>query len=201
MSGVQHTLKKVSDEALKEMLDDLAEGKSSAEKVLSERIAQAQTEAQRITEQQQRQADALRRQIIGTAEMSARNKQLEVVEENLNASFSLATQKLDSSAKGEDYERVLKGLVLEAIDQVGGSEFVVSGNSRDQELLKGIIEELGSEKRIKVSLGKETIRSIGGAKVRSSDGYVMFDNTFEARLERMKPALRTQIAQLFSQQK
>ncbi len=201
MSGVQYTVKKVSDEALREMLADLAEGKTVAERALSGKIVQAQVEVQRIAEQQQRQADALRRQIIGSAEMSARNKSLEVVEENLNLAFSQASQKLEASTHGADYMRVLKGLVSEAIDQVAGKEFLVAGNLQDQELLKRVAEELAVEKNVRLTLDSKTIKSIGGAKVRSSDGYVMFDNTFEARLERLKPVLRAQIAQLFSEEK
>ena len=201
MSGVEYTLKKVSEEALNEALASLAEGKVDSEKIITQRLEQVSIEVQRISEQQQRQADALRRQIIGTAEMSARNKSLEIVEDNLNSAFAQASKRLESSATGASYEKVLKGLVSEAVEQVEGSEFTIQGNMKDQMALKKIADQLSKDKKIKIAVDSEAIKTIGGVKVRSSDGYVMFDNTFEARLERLKPTLRKQIAQLFSESK
>ena len=201
MSGVEYTLKKVSEEALNEALASLAEGKVDSEKIIAQRLEQVSIEVQRISEQQQRQADALRRQIIGTAEMSARNKSLEIVEDNLNSAFAQASKRLESSATGASYEKVLKGLVSEAVEQVEGSEFTIQGNMKDQVALKKIADQLSKDKKIKIAVDSEAIKTIGGVKVRSSDGYVMFDNTFEARLERLKPSLRKQVAQLFSESK
>jgi len=199
LSGIEYTVKKVSDEALTEMLQSVSESKAAALDVVAKKSAEAEAEAARISEQQKRQAEALRRQIIGSAEMTSRNKTLEIVEENLNAAFTQALSKLSGMTNGPDYGRVLKSLVLEGIEFVGGTEFVVMGNSKDQQILQQTVESVSREKGVKISRSDSRVQgSVGGVVVSSADGFVTFDNTYEARLERLKPDLRKQIAQLFT---
>ena len=198
MSGVEYTVRKVSEEALEEMQKALAVSGEQANKVVSERALAAKEEVQKIDEHRVREVDALKRQIIGAAEMSSRNRSLEVVEQNLNSAFEKATTKLEAVTKTQEYDQVLRSLVLQAMEQIGGGDCIVAGNERDQKALKKIVEQISKEGKYKASLDPKPIKKIGGVVVRSSDGYVRFDNTFEARLERLKPSLRKQIAQLFS---
>jgi V/A-type H+-transporting ATPase subunit E len=203
MSGIEYTVKKVSDEALNEILQSLEEGRVAALNAANKRMEEATSEAQRISDHEQRQAEALRRQIIGGSEMTARNQSLQIIEENLNAAFTSAIQKLETSTKSQEYEKLLKRMVTEGIEQVGGNDFVITGNSRDQELLQRVIDQISKERKgVKLQRGSSRLtKSIGGVTISSGDGYVTFDNTYEARLERLKPALRKQIAQLFMEEK
>jgi V/A-type H+/Na+-transporting ATPase subunit E len=199
LSGIDYTVKKVSDEALSEMVQSIAESKSAALDVVNRKMNEAQAETEKIAEQQKRQAEALKRQIIGTAEMTSRNKILEIVEENLNEAFSRALDKLGESTTQLEYNRILKSLVLEGVDIVGGSNFVVSANSKDQQLLQLIVEQIAHERNIKIVRSDSRVSgTVGGVIISSADGFVTFDNTYEARLERLKPELRKQIAQLFT---
>ncbi len=201
MSGIEYTVKKVSDEALTEMLQSIAESKAAALDVVTKKTSEAEAEALRIAEQQRRQAEALRRQIIGSAEMTSRNQTLEIVEENLNAAFSRALERLGEMTSQVEYNRILKALVLEGIDEVGGSQFVVMANARDQQLLQLIVEQVSHERDVSiVRSDSRTQNSVGGVVISSVDGFVTFDNTYEARLERLRPELRKQIAQLFTAQ-
>jgi V/A-type H+-transporting ATPase subunit E len=43
-------------------------------------------------------------------------------------------------------------------------------------------------------LSEDSIETIGGIVLSNADGTVKFDNTFESRLERMRPALRKEVA-------
>ena len=200
MSGIDHTVKKVSDEALAEMVQSISESKAAALDVVSRKMNEAEAEVQRISEQQRRQGDALRRQIIGSAEMTSRNRTLEIVEENLNEAFSQALAKLGDATGQIEYNRVLKSLVQEGIDVVGGSSFVVTANSRDQQLLQLIVGQISHDQNISLVRSDSRINTVGGVVVSSADGFVTFDNTYEARLDRIKPELRKQIAQFFSAQ-
>jgi len=200
LSGIDHTVKKVSDEALAEMVQSISESKAAALDVVSRKMNEAEAEVQRISEQQRRQGDALRRQIIGSAEMTSRNRTLEIVEENLNEAFSQALDKLGDATGQIEYNRVLKSLVQEGIDVVGGSSFVVTANSRDQQLLQLIVGQISHDQNISLVRSDSRINTVGGVVVSSADGFVTFDNTYEARLDRIKPELRKQIAQFFSAQ-
>ncbi len=46
-------------------------------------------------------------------------------------------------------------------------------------------------------LSQETIECLGGVKVKSKDGSMTFDNTVDARIERLKPLIRKEIATQF----
>ena len=201
-TSVEHTVRKVADESLAEMKVDLAGSKTTAADAINQRLNETLAEVQRISEQQERQADALRRQIIGTAEMSARNRSLEIVEEALNSAFDQAMVRLEASANSPSYSQILKTMILEAIDQIGGDEFVVLANARDRSKVLSALEEVARSRKAKLTLDGQTLdNSIGGVVVKSSDGFVTFDNTYEARLERLKPNLRKQIAQMFNESK
>jgi len=198
MSGIDYTVKKVSDEALAEMLQTISESKAAALEIVSRKMSETQAEVTRISEQEKRQANSLKRQIIGSAEMAARNQSLEIVEENLNAAFGQALQKLESTTSDSRYEQVLSSMISEGVDEVGGNEFVVTANTRDQQVVQKVIDQVSREKGITIARSATRLNgSVGGVVIASSDGYVTFDNTFEARLERLKPTLRKQIAQLF----
>lgn len=200
MSGIDYTVRKVSDEALNEMLQTIEESKAAALDVVSRKMNEAQVEAARIADQQKRQAEALKRQIIGSAEMTARNQTLEIVEENLNAAFSQALKKLEFMASDPSYEQILSSMILEGIEEVGGKEFIISANVRDQQVVQRVIDRVSAENKVKISRGPTLLgNSIGGVTIASADGFVIFDNTYEARLERVKPALRKQIAKLFEE--
>ncbi len=199
MSGIDYTVKKVSDEALNEMIQNIADSKNAALEVVTKKMAEAQTEAVRISEQERRQAEALKRQIIGSAEMTSRNRTLEIIEDNLNSAFSQALKKLESTTSGADYARIMKSLVLEGMDEVGGNDFVISANTRDQQNLQQVIDSVSREKGVKITRSDSRLsNTVGGVVISSADGFVTFDNTYEARLERLKPELRKQIAQLFT---
>src|ERR1700730_9023093 len=146
MSGIEYTVKKVSDEALAEMLQTISESKAAAQEIVARKMNEAQVEVVRIAEQQKRQAEALKRQMIGSAEMTARNKTLEIVEQNLNAAFSQALQKLELLTGDSKYEGILKSMILEGIDEVGGNEFVAAANTRDQQLVQKVVSEVSRER-------------------------------------------------------
>ena len=46
-------------------------------------------------------------------------------------------------------------------------------------------------------LSSETIDCLGGVKVKSKDGTMTFDNTLDAKIERLKPLIRKDIATQF----
>jgi len=77
---------------------------------------------------------------------------------------------------------------------------VVTANSRDQQLLQLIVGQISHDQNISLVRSDSRINTVGGVVVSSADGFVTFDNTYEARLDRIKPELRKQIAQFFSAQ-
>ena len=197
---MESTIREVCNEALGEFLTDMAGGKTAAFDAITQGLNETLLELAKISGQQKSHAEELRRQIIDSAASTARKKFLDALEENLNKAFTEAMASLETFAKtSSDYEGILKALVLEALDRIGGADFFLQGNSRDQTILRVIAGQIAKEREIRLSIDSLALGgSIGGVIVRSADGFIAFDNTYEARIERMKPRLRTQIARLFT---
>ncbi|MGI0047906.1 MAG: V-type ATP synthase subunit E family protein, partial [Nitrososphaera sp.] len=50
--------------------------------------------------------------------------------------------------------------------------------------------------RIKINLSNDHIDVLGGIRVKSADGTMTYDNTIDSRIERLKPLIRKNIAQM-----
>lgn len=182
------TLEKVSSEFENEVLSDLESArKETIAKVESVRRGTSE-EVSKVLEIGAKQADSVKRQIIGAAELDVRNAQLMALEKAVNEVFELATNEISDS---DSYADAIGRLIEEGLEIIGKSA-KVQCSSKDKKVVASAIRKLGGN--TKVSLEEETIDTIGGVVLSIADGTVRFDNTVEARLERMKPNLRKEVA-------
>jgi len=185
------TLDKVSSEFQGEVLADLDQGRTeSMARIEAARRETAEAVA-KVLESSVKQAESLKRQIVGAAELQARNAQLKVLEKAVNEVFEMATKEI-SESEGSSYEAAIVRLIKEGIDVIG-PKARVSCSSKDKKAVSAAIKKLSSSS-VKLSLEDEHIETIGGVVLSNTDGTVRFDNTFEARLERTKPTLRKEVA-------
>jgi V/A-type H+-transporting ATPase subunit E len=188
------TLEKVSGEFETEVLAELEAGRSETLARI-EAVRKDTTEAVgKIIETSEKQAESVKRQIIGAAELDARNAQLRSLEKAVNEAFDLAAKQI-STVSGASQEKALESLIQEGLDVIG-PRAKVSCASKDRKAVSSAIRKLGS--RAKLSLGDSEVDTMGGVILTTSDGTVRFDNTFEARLERMRPTLRKAVATILT---
>jgi V/A-type H+-transporting ATPase subunit E len=188
------TLEKVSGEFEAEVMADFEKGRrETLARVESVRKETADSVA-KIMETGAKQAESVKRQIIGTAELQARNALLIALERAVNEAFDGATKQI-SEYSGGDLEKALGWLVQEGLDIIGPRAKVLCA-SKDRKAASGAIRKLPD--RAKVTLDEEPIEAMGGVVLTTPDGSVRFDNTFEARLERMKPKLRKEVAAILT---
>jgi V/A-type H+-transporting ATPase subunit E len=175
------------DSAYQESLDNL---ESSRGKLDAERT--------RIVEAAKKQAENLKRQIIGSARLASRNQELLTIENAVNKAFEEAKKKLQASNSTDSYKELLKQMVEESISAVGGSSTVIiECNKNDAEIVRKAVSELqdaGNVQQARVS--DQHIDVLGGIRIKSSDGTMTYDNTLDSRLERLKPLIRKNIAQM-----
>lgn len=182
------TLEKVSREFESEVLADLEAGR--AETIAKVELVRKETAeaVEKILETSVKQSESVKRQIIGAAELNARNAQLRSLEKAVNEAFELATKDIASS---DSYAEAVGRLIKEGLDIIG-SRAKVHCSSRDKRIVASALKKF--EDNEKVTLDEESIDTIGGVVLSTSDGSVRFDNTIEARLERMRPNLRKEVA-------
>ena len=156
----------------------------------------AEIEKTKILENGKKQSDMRYQQIISEAKMNARRAKLDAKEDVIDAAFNQATGELKEKAAegGAEYKDSLSKMIKEAADEIGGDDLIIQLNEADTNALKS---ELSSDtfelEGVKFQLG-EPIDVIGGAILKTSNGDIEVNNTIEARLERFKSILRSEVA-------
>ena len=157
----------------------------------------AEVEKTRILENGKKQSDMRYQQIISEAKMNARRAKLSAKEEIIEAAFEKAVSELEQKASSQsaDYEDSLIKMIKEAADEIGGDDLIIQLNEADTNQFKGEIssDNTFDVEGIKFKLG-EPINAIGGAILKTSNGDIEVNNTIDARLERFKSILRSEVA-------
>lgn len=185
------TLQKVASEFEGEVLTEMQGGRDQSLALIQASKKETAEAVSKILETGDKQAEALKRQIIGAAELEARNSQLRVLEKAVEEAFSSAVSQIPK-LEGKRYEEALKRLLTEAIDVIGPNA-LVSTNARDAKEVFSIAKGIKGE-RARLTPGDKRLDTIGGVVLTTPDKSVRFDNTFEARLERLRPTLRKDVA-------
>ena len=106
--------------------------------------------------------------------------------------FTKAIDEISNSDRSGDYANLIKSLLDESTQVLGTSEVIVFTNSKDRDVVQSTLANFaGSE------LSSETIECIGGVKIQSKDGAMKFDNTIDAKIDRLKPLIWKEIASKF----
>ena len=189
------TLEKVADEFEAEVLGELKEGRDEAQRRLDSARKEASEAVSKILETGEKQAESVKRQVVGTAELEARNASLRSLERAVSEVFEAAVKEV-SGLSATSGEKALTRLIEEGADVIRPKAKVLC-SSRDRKAVASIVHRL-VEKQLKVGGEGEDIETIGGVVLTSHDGSVRFDNTFAARLERMRPSLRKEVADILT---
>lgn len=203
MNGLDKIVQHINEKAEKECEDILEKARKNARDKKSEGREKAEAKRSEIIQKGEREADRIKRRTLASARTKARQMKLEAQDKLIKKAFESARDEL-AKLRNEDkkYRKVLKDLIEDGGIAVGGGELEVSVLRGDKRLLaKKRVNKLS--KRISKETGKETSlnlvanleHTIGGAIIEKADGTVSCDNTFEARLKRMKDSLRTKIAE------
>ncbi len=162
----------------------------------------AEVEKTKILENGKKQSDMRYQQIISEAKMNARRAELSAKEEVIEAAFSKATEelKVKASSADDEYEASLSKMIKEAADEIGSNNLILQLNEADTNNMKSELSSNGSDDSFELGgvtfkIG-EPIDVIGGAVLKTNDGDIEVNNTIEARLERFKSILRSEVAEI-----
>ena len=153
-------------------------------------------EYENIISNAEKKAENLKRQVIGSSKLSARNKELVLLEEAVNDVYVKAKEKLGLYSEQPNYRNMLTKNLDESIPNLGTSDVTIECLKRDVEFFKKHIESLSQKFNKKIKVQSNLKNSLGGFKIKSSDGTVTLDNTLDSRIERLKPLIRKNIAQI-----
>ena len=191
-SALESTIDKILKNTENNILSNIKLALDDSQQNLSDSIPKLESEYDKIISDGKKEADKIEKQIIGSSDLEARNKQLMVLEEAVDNVFSKALDEIANTDRSGDYSNLIKTLLDEATQILGTSEIIVFTNNKDKDVVQSMLSQFtGSE------LSSDTIECLGGIIVKSKDGAMSFDNTLDARIERLKPLIRKEIAAKF----
>jgi V/A-type H+/Na+-transporting ATPase subunit E len=195
LNSLERTIDKVLSQKESALISEINSALQNSLKNLESSKTNLQVEYDNIIESSKKQAENLKRQIIGSSTLHARNKELVIIESSIDEIFNKAREKLAQSNNEKNYEKLLTRMIKDSIAKLG-SEIIIQCNKTDLKLVKKISSEESANKKVKITVSDEVIDVIGGIKATSVDGTMTLDNTLDSSIESLKPLIRKDIVQL-----
>ena len=191
-SALEHTIDKILNQTEKNVSSNIQSALSESQKILDNAIPKLEQEYDKIISDGKKEADKIEKQIVGSSDLEARNKQLLALEEAIDKVFTKAIDQISNMTHSGDYSNLIKTLLDESTKILGTTKVIIYTNSKDKNVVQALLSKYpGAE------ISPETIDCLGGITVKSKDGAMKFDNTLDARIQRLKPLIRKEIATKF----
>jgi vacuolar-type H+-ATPase subunit E/Vma4 len=167
-----------------------------AKQILSRARKQADAATDKVLDAARERAERQARSVLATVEQDIRRDLLEAQEAVLDGIFRQALDRAETR-KGYHYPQAMVALAAEAVAAMDADEVLLGfadGCDRiaTDEWLADVTRRVGRPVALRVADEPEAID--GGVVARSADGRLVYDNSFAARLARLRPALRREVA-------
>ena len=192
-SALESTIDQVLERNSSEFSQSLKNSLVDAQKTLSDSLPMLEEEYEKIISDGKKEADKIEKQIVGSADLEARNKSLLIVQESTDKVLEKAKEKIANMEKNSEYSNLITKLLTEATSALNTNDVIVYTNSKDKDIVQSAISNISGAK-----LSGDFIDCMGGVKVTSKDRSMSFDNTIDARIELLKPLIRKDIAAQFN---
>jgi V/A-type H+-transporting ATPase subunit E len=200
LNSLERTIDKVLSQKESELVSEIDSALQNSLKNLESSKSTLQVEYDGIIESSKKQAENLKRQIIGSSTLNARNKELIIIESAIDEIFTKAKEKLTRSNNEKNYEKLLTRMIQDSVSKLG-SNIVIQCNKTDQKLVRKISSQESTGKNMKISVSDDFLDMIGGIKATSVDGTMTLDSTLDSNIESLKPLIRKDIVQLLRGEK
>ncbi|HJM46066.1 MAG TPA: V-type ATP synthase subunit E family protein [Candidatus Nitrosopelagicus sp.] len=192
-SALESTIDQVLERNSSEFSQSLKNSLEDAQKTLSDALPMLEEEYEKIISDGKKEADKIEKQIVGSADLEARNKSLLIVQESTEKVLEKAKEKIANMERNSEYSSLITKLLTEATSALNTSDVIVYTNSKDKDVVQSAVSNISG-----AELSNDPIDCMGGVKVTSKDGSMSFDNTIDARIELLKPLIRKDIAAQFN---
>jgi len=202
-SGADKIVSSIISEAQSNADAIIQESEKETALIIEEGEKEAVLEKEKILENAKKQANLKYQQLISEAKMNSRRAELEAREEIIESAFKRAEEELQkiASTSSEEYKESLRKIIEEASIEIGGGDLVLSVKEEDIAKIKNSIPAMENtiegktNTKTTLEIG-ESIKTIGGAIVKTKNGDVEVNNTIEARIQRYKKVLRSEVAKV-----
>ena len=202
LQSITNTLLQEAKESAKMMINDAQE---LSEKMITKQIQLGTKEANSkrllMLKKATNEADMERLHKIANSKITSNWIVLSRKEKIISTVMKEAKQSLQNLTQTKKYVPMLENLIIEGGVILGGKKIEVFLNTKDSKLpldfnkiTKKVISRTKTE--AKMSLSKEKIQTIGGVLLRTKDGKVIMDNTFDDKLRQKEKILKDKISKI-----
>jgi V/A-type H+-transporting ATPase subunit E len=198
--STQAIRKKLLSDAEEEAQKIKAEAEETIQEIRNAAKERAEAIKEAELERMKEHVESTRRQDIAEKKVEHHRRIQTVKSKLIDDVFDKAKEKLQDYVGKSAYKDTLRELILEAGESLGGGDLLVRLNATDQQRMsKADLESLAKEihdrtdTETRITLDENAIEAIGGAVVASADQKATVDNTWEARLERMKEQAKAEL--------
>ena len=191
--ALDRTVDKVLAQKQEEFMTQIDSAYQEAASNLESSKSSLRLEYEKIILGSKKQAENLKRQILGSKRLESRNQELLLIEMAVNDYFEKARERFRELPRDKEYKSMINEMIDDCISAIGTEEIIIESNEKDSKMISEIISK--KSKKVKLSLSEKPINVIGGLRAMSADGSLTYDSTLELRMERLKPLIRKEIVQ------
>jgi vacuolar-type H+-ATPase subunit E/Vma4 len=198
--SVESICERIREDGNREIESIIEKARLTAAGIVEKAEGEAKEVADGIIEDGEKKGKEASRRVLSSVNIEVKRTKLKAREEVISEINRRVGDELSQVREGENYRDILLRLSEEAIGCLEGEKYIVYVDRRDRDIFTGrVLPEL----KKKVSKSRKgsvevVVKSLedgteGGVKVGVPEGNVIFDNTFEARMYRLKEEIRSVI--------
>lgn len=191
-SRLESTIDKILTKTETDIISSLQNSLKESQDTLKNSQKSLEQEFDNIIDEGKKEAEKIQKQIVGSSDLESRNKQLLLIEKAIDDVFQNALNKIKNAERDSNYAQLINSLLEESTKILGTSQVLVYTNSKDRETVQSSLKNFSG-----AEFSSDSIDCLGGVLVKSKDGSMTFDNTLDAKIERLKPLIRKEIASKF----
>jgi V/A-type H+-transporting ATPase subunit E len=195
--SVDRIVDQIKEDGEKEISSILEKAERTASEIIEKARDSVDEIAGKILKEAEEKGDLARRRLLSSVNIEVKRAKLKAREEIVSKINEDVERGLADARAEAGYPELLAELIVEAVRGLDGDTFQVYVDRRDigliDEKVFGMVREAMAAESRNIS-GLEAMllekNSIGGARVGVPGGKVIFDNTFEARIYRLRDRTR-----------
>lgn len=199
MSGISNIIEIINTKTAEQEQAIISEAEKFKQTKLDDAKRSADESAAAITKKAELQAKSELLKYEASAKLKSKYKMLEAKDALIKEVMETTQKKLESVVGKAEYKKILERLIVSGCVALGVEDVeLIFPEKHPSKVDVASIEKLVAKegKKVKITISKETRRSMGGVITRTKDGTKWVDDTFENRLERFESKARDTISDI-----
>ena len=177
-------IKQIQKDSENEIKQIIKNAEEQAKNIISDGKKEAEQESKKILTDGRQQRENIRKILISKANQDIKREHMNAREKIIEECFTKAHHEL-SITKGNNYEKIVKKLIEDGRKKLDGKCSLLISRAADKTIAEGMGIPIDGH-----------IETSGGVILKSIDGKVTLDHTFDGILQREKDKIRRKVGRI-----